>query len=63
MSQRIIKCRKYNYNVPESFGSSTVVLKYCNDTDALDIYKVDHLVNKSDNDDSNFILKGGKKLY
>lgn len=63
LSQRIIKCRKYNYAVPESFGSSTVVLKYCNDADALDIYKVDHLVNKSANDDGNYIIKGGKRLY
>lgn len=40
-----------------------MVLKYSNDTDSLEIYKVDHLVNKSDNDDSKYIIKGGKKHY
>ena len=63
LSYRVITCRKYNYTVPESFGSSTVVLKYCHNADTLDIYKVDHLVNKSDNDDSRFILQGNKKLW
>lgn len=56
LSNRILKCRKYNYSIPESFGSSTVVLKYTLDTDCLDIYNVEHLVNKSENDDGNFIL-------
>ena len=63
LSQRLILAKKYNYTVPESFGSSSVVLKYSNDTDSLEIYKVDHLVNKSDNDDSKYIIKGGKKHY
>ena len=49
--------------MPESYGSSTVVIKYSNDTDSLDLYKVDHLCNKSSNDDGGYILQGGKKLY
>lgn len=39
-----------------------VVLKYTQDTDSLDIYNVDHLVNKSDQDDGQFIIQGGKRL-
>lgn len=56
LSQRILKCKKYNYSIPESFGCSTVVLKYTHDTDSIDIYNVDHLVNKSDRDDGEFII-------
>jgi len=56
-------CKKYNYAVPESFGSSTAILKYSKEFDKLDIYKVDHLINKSLNDDGKFIIHGGKRLY
>ena len=63
LSKKTIMCKKYNYAVPESFGSSTAILKYSREFDKLDIYKVDHLINSSVKDDGKFIFYGGKRLY
>lgn len=63
MSKVVLKCRKYNYSIPESYGSSIVVLKYSCQTDTLEVYNVDHLCNKSDNDDGNSILRAGRQLF
>jgi len=63
LSRKTIMCKKYNYAVPESFGSSTAIVKYSWESDKLDIYKVDHLLNNSVKDDGKYIFHGGKRLF
>ena len=55
MKNNTILCKKYNYAIPENYGSSNVILRFNKEDDKFDIYNVDHLVNKSENDDSNVI--------
>lgn len=63
LKNNTIKCTKYNYAVPENYGSSNVILSYSMADDVLNIYNVDHLVNKSTNDDSQVIKQRNRTLY
>lgn len=63
LKNNTILCQKYNYAVPENYGHSKVILSYNKAKDTLDIFNVDHLVNKSKNDDGQVISHGGAKYY
>ena len=63
MKNKTLLCKKYNYAIPENYGSSNVILRYNKESDRFDIYNVDHLVNNSTKDDADVIYQYNRTLY
>ena len=63
LKKNTLLCRKFNYAVPENYGSSNVILSFNLEKDRLDIFNVDHLVNRSDKDDSDAIKQPDRTLF
>jgi hypothetical protein len=58
-----MQCKKYNYAVPASYGCTDVIIRHNKEKDTLDLFNVEHLLNKSTKDDGTVIERGGQKLY
>lgn len=63
MKNHTIQCTKYNYAVPENYGSSNVLLRYDKEKDCLNIFNVNHLLNESTKDDGHVIKHSTRTLY
>ena len=63
LSVNTIVCKKYNYAVPASYGNSDLIIRYNKQKDTIDLFNVEHLMNKTKNDDGTVMKIGNRKLY
>lgn len=63
LTQNTMMCKKYNYAVPASYGFSDAIIRYNNEKETIDIFNVEHLINKSTKDDGDIVMRNGRTLH